>query len=51
MNLTYRGCKSQIDRKSYTSKEDMQQMLDIFFIGKRISQEEYTELTDLLAAA
>lgn len=49
--LTYRACKSQIERKSYISKEDMQQKLDIFFIGQRISQEQYTELTDLLIAS
>lgn len=48
MSLTYRACKSQIERKSYVSKEDMQEKLDIFLIGNRITQEEYTELTDLL---
>lgn len=51
MDLTYRGCKSQIERKSYTSKEDMQQKLDIFLIGDRITQEQYTELKDQLNAA
>lgn len=51
MNLTYRACKSQIERKSYISKEDIQQKLDIFLIGNRISQEEYTELVDLVNAA
>ncbi|WP_283811848.1 hypothetical protein [Paenalkalicoccus suaedae] len=30
MSLTYRGCKSMIDRRSYASVEDMQQKLDIF---------------------
>lgn len=48
MSLTYRACKSQIERKSYISKEDMQEKLDIFLIGNRITQDEYTELTDLL---
>ncbi|MGE6488526.1 hypothetical protein [Paenisporosarcina sp. NPDC076898] len=51
MNLTYRACKSQIERKSYVSKEDMQQKLDIFLLGNRITQAEYTELVDLLNAA
>lgn len=50
MNLTYLGCKSQIERKSYKSKEEMQQKLDIFLIGDRITQDEYRELTDLLNA-
>lgn len=48
MSLTYRACKSQIERKSYTSKEEMQEKLDIFLIGNRLSQDEYKELTDLL---
>lgn len=50
MTLTYRACKSQIERQSYTSKEDMQQKLDIFLIGNRMTQDEYTELTNLLNA-
>ena len=50
MTLTYRACKSQIERKSYNSKEEMQQKLDIFLVGDRISQDEYTELTILLNA-
>lgn len=48
MSLTYLACKSQIERKSYKSKEDMQQKLDIFLVGDRITQDEYRELTDLL---
>ncbi len=48
MSLTYRACKSQVERKSYTSKEEMQQKLDIFLIGNRIIQSEYEELTALL---
>jgi len=50
MTLTYRACKSQIERKSYATKEDMHQKLDIFLIGDRITQDEYKELTDLLNA-
>ena len=45
MNLTYRACKSQIERQSYTTKEDMQQKLDIFLVGDRINQDQYEELT------
>lgn len=48
--LTYRACKSMIERKSYESKEDMQQKLDIFLIGNRITQAEYEELTSMLNA-
>lgn len=51
MNLTYRACKSQIERQSYISKEDMQQKLDIFLIGNRITQDQYTELVEQLNAA
>lgn len=50
MNLTHKACKSQIDRQSYSSKEDMQQKLDIFLIGDRITQEQYNELVTLLSA-
>ncbi|QKS70269.1 hypothetical protein FLK61_34060 [Paenalkalicoccus suaedae] len=48
MSLTYRGCKSMIDRRSYASVEDMQQKLDIFLLNSRISQDEYNELTESL---
>ncbi|MED3551033.1 hypothetical protein [Cytobacillus praedii] len=45
MKLTYLACKLQIERKSYNSKEDMQQKLDIFLIGDRFTQDQYNELT------
>ncbi|MBD7944699.1 hypothetical protein H9650_11290 [Psychrobacillus sp. Sa2BUA9] len=51
MNLTYRACKSQIERQSYVSKEDMQQKLDIFLVGDRINQNQYEELTTQLKVA
>ncbi len=50
MTLTYRACKSMIDRKSYTSKEDMQTKLDIFLLNDRLAQAEYDELTQQLAS-
>jgi len=50
MSLTYKAAKSSIERKSYKSKEDMQTMLDVFLVNNRISQDEYNELTALLAA-
>ena len=48
---TYILCKRVIERKTYTSKEDMQLRLDVFFTGGRLTSEEYTELSDLLNAA
>ncbi|MFC0414501.1 hypothetical protein ACFFHH_03410 [Cytobacillus solani] len=51
MNLTYKACKLQIEKKSYIDKEDMQQKLDIFLIGNRVTQDEYAELTNLLTVA
>ncbi|WEG18484.1 hypothetical protein PQ478_08375 [Alkalihalophilus pseudofirmus] len=48
--LTYRAAKSSIERKSYKSKEDMQQMLDVFLLGERLTLENYNELTDLLSS-
>lgn len=50
-DLTYKACKSQIERKSYTTKEDMQQKLDVFLVGNRITLDQYNELTSQLAAA
>jgi hypothetical protein len=48
MSLTYRLCKIKIERKSYDTKEQMQEMLDVFYVGARLSTEEYQELTALL---
>lgn len=50
MIMVYRLCKAKIEKKMYTSKEDMQQMLDVFLAGDRLSFEEYDELTNLLNA-
>lgn len=50
MNLTYNALKSQITRKSYISKEDVLQKMDIFLIGNRITQEQYNELLEMLNA-
>lgn len=48
MTLTYRACKSMIDRQSYESKEDMQTKLDIFLLNNRVTQTEYDELSQQL---
>lgn len=50
MSLTYRLCKSKIDKKQYETIEKMQEMLDVFYAGERLSTNEYQELTDLLAS-
>ena len=46
--MTYTLCKAKIERRDYATQEEMQQMLDVFLIGKRITQAEYEELTALL---
>lgn len=48
MSLTYILCKAKIEKGQYESKEKMQEMLDVFLIGERITIEEYQELTALL---
>lgn len=48
MNLTHKLCKLKIKKKQYENKEKMQEMLDVFLIGERITIEEYQELTLLL---
>lgn len=42
--------KNIIEGRRYLSKEDFQTKLDILFAGNRITQENYLELTELLAA-
>lgn len=51
MTITYRACKTLIDRNTYGSKEDMQTKLDIFLLNNRLTQTEYDELTTQLNAA
>lgn len=46
---TYTLCLGMINRGTYTSKEDMQFKLDVFFAGNRITEVQYNELTALLA--
>ena len=48
--MTYKLCKQIITNKTYASKEEMQAKLDVFFANNRINQDEYEELTNLLAA-
>lgn len=46
--MIYPLLKSKITRKTYTSKEEMQNMLDLYFFNERITAEQYDELTKLL---
>jgi len=48
--MTYKACKSLIDRKSYASLEDMQTKLDIFMLNNRLTQTEYNELSSQLVS-
>lgn len=50
MSLTYLVCKAKIDKQRYDSKEQMQEMLDVFYAGDRLSTSEYQDLSDLLAS-
>ena len=47
--MTYKLLERKIEKKQYESKEEMQEMLDIFAIGERITADQYKELTALLA--
>lgn len=44
----YKLLKSKITRKTYTSREEMQIMLDLYYFNNRITAEQYDELTKLL---
>lgn len=45
---TYTLCKKVIENKTYGIKEEMMLKLDVFLLNNRITQEQYTELVDLL---
>ncbi len=46
--MLYNLLKKRITNKTYTSVEDMQVMLDLYFFGGRITADQYEELTNLL---
>lgn len=51
--MTYTYCKKVIESTAYKTqeqKDEMQQKLDVFLLNDRIIQENYAELTSLLAA-
>lgn len=45
---TYTLCKSVIERGTYGTYDEMMLKLDVFFLGKRITEAQYTELVALL---
>lgn len=47
LKTTYEICKALIEKGRYV-REDMLQNLDIFLLGKRIEQEQYIELVELM---
>ena len=47
--MTYIFCKKIIQNGTYGTKEEMQLKLDVFLLNNRLTQEEYEELTNLLA--
>lgn len=50
IKMTYQRLKKLIAAGRY-EKADMQNMLDTFLMSKRITAEQYTELTDMINAA
>lgn len=48
--MTYRVAKMVIQNGNY-EYEDMMKKLDIFLLGGRITQDQYTELVGLMNAA
>ena len=50
--MTYLYCKKVIENTTYTNqaqKDEMQMKLDVFLLNIRITQENYNELTTMLA--
>lgn len=45
--MTYTYCKKIIQSGNY-NRTDMQDKLEIFLLNNRISQEQYTELNELM---
>ena len=47
--MTYTYCKSIIERGNYDAQE-MKDKLDVFLLNNRITDEQYTELTQMIDA-
>ena len=48
--MTYKVAKMMINSGNY-EHDDMMKKLDVFLLGNRITQEQYTELVGLMNAA
>lgn len=46
--MTYELCLIVINKRTYGTKEEMLEKLDVFLLNNRIKQEEYNELAALL---
>lgn len=46
--MTYIYCKKVIENKTYGTKEEMLEKLDVFLLNNRITKEEYNELVEML---
>ena len=44
----YNLLKLMIEQKNYSTKEDLQHKIDVFYAVNRITEEQYLELTSLL---
>ena len=44
----YTLLKKRINRKTYKSKEDIQEMVDVFYYFNKLTTEQYEELVELL---
>ncbi|MGO0987983.1 hypothetical protein ACTPEW_18805 [Clostridioides difficile] len=44
----YNLLKLMIEQKNYSTKEDLQHKMDVFYAVNRITEEQYLELTSLL---
>ena len=49
--MLYKVLKNMIVKKNYNTKEEMQTKLDVFYATNRLTQEQYEELTAMLAEA
>lgn len=48
--MLYKLLKKMITNHNYNTAEEMQRKLDVFYATNRLTEEQYTELTELLAS-
>lgn len=46
--MIYKLCKNSIIKGTYGTYEEMMNKLDVFYLGNRITKEQYEELVELL---